>query len=238
MDKYGGVALDVRVLHQMATALNAGQVPMNFGHSSLEPIAVRNVHASVIQLDGEHVVEATFDVDEDAWAAVETRFAGAGVTGGFSFTASETQIAASSGDPRVTLSADAAAFTDNDRAEAWRLLEATAPSEVSRLYQFDAHEIFRVIVDVWTIAGPFIVNIASSGIYDALKLLASRHQDPTVVEIHEHRADGSHSTAVIRTSDPEILRTALESMADRPSSDLAQFDPETKRWLASPPNGE
>src|SRR3954449_2665863 len=86
MDKYGGVALDVRVLHQMATALNAGQVPMNFGHSSLEPIAVRNVHASVIQLDGEHVVEATFDVDEDAWAAVETRFAGAGVTGGFSFT--------------------------------------------------------------------------------------------------------------------------------------------------------
>jgi hypothetical protein len=82
MEKYGGVRLDVRVLHQMATALNAGHVPMNFGHSALEPIPVRNVGAHIVELDdGEHALDATFDVDEVEWSRVQKRFDEAGVHG-------------------------------------------------------------------------------------------------------------------------------------------------------------
>src|SRR4051812_3192016 len=92
MEKYGGVALDVRVLHQMATALNAGRVPMNFGHSPFEPIEATNVHAVVVGTDnGQHALDATFDVDADAWARVQERFDEAGVRGGFSFSAGEKQ---------------------------------------------------------------------------------------------------------------------------------------------------
>lgn len=69
MEKYGGIALDVRVLHQMATALNAGRLPMHFAHSSLEPIEAKNVRAKVVETeDNQHALDATFDVDEDAWA--------------------------------------------------------------------------------------------------------------------------------------------------------------------------
>jgi hypothetical protein len=232
MEKYGGVALDVRVLHQMATALNAGGLPMNFGHSPLEPIEVKNVQAAVVETeDGQQALDATFDVDADAWARVQERFDEAGVRGGFSFSAGEKQLGAASGEkPIVSLAADAAAFTDEDRAAAWRFLEQSGPAEVSRLYQFDAQEILRVIVDVWAIAGPFIVNVASSGIYDALKLLVQRHRDPTVIELREHRSDGGYSTAVIRTDDPEMLRTALDSLSGSPTGDLKRFDETAGRW--------
>lgn len=232
MEKYGGVALDVRVLHQMATALNAGRLPMNFGHSPLEPIDVKNVHAEVVETEhGQHALDATFDVDADAWARVQERFVEADVRGGFSFSAGEKQLGTSSGErPMVSLAADAAAFTDEDRAAAWNLLEQSGPAEVSRLYQFDAQEILRVIVDVWAITGPFIVNIASSGIYDALKLLVRRHRDPTVIEIREHRPDGGYSTAVIRTDDPEMLRTALGTLSGTPTGDLKRFNEAAGRW--------
>lgn len=232
VEKYGGVQLDVRVLHQMATALNAGQLPMNFDHSVLEPIEVRNVRAAVVELgDGQHAVDATFDVDGAAWEPVQDRFDAAGVPGGFSFSAGETQLAPSGGrDPQISLSADAAEFTDDDRAEAWRLLEVTGPANVTRLYQFSAHEFIRVIVDVWAIAGPFVVNLASSGMYDALKFLVGRHQEPTTVEIHEHRPDGSRSTALIRTNDPTMLRAALEALPDA-TEPVQEFDAATGRWL-------
>jgi hypothetical protein len=214
LEKYGGISLDVRVLHQMATELNAGSVPMNFGHSSLDPVTVRNVSATVLELDDEHALDATFDVDAREWEQIEQRFAAAGVPGGFSFSAGEIQIPASRGQrPEVGLAADAAAFTDEERAEAWRRLEGTGSAQVSRLYQFDSSEIIRVIIDIWAITGPFVVNIASSGIYDALRYLVGRHQGLTVVEILDHRADGGTSTSVIRTNDPEMLRIALETMA-------------------------
>jgi hypothetical protein len=232
VEKYGGRRLDVRVLHQMATALNAGRVPMTFDHSALEPIAVTDVRAQVVELDdGEHAVDATFDVDEDAWKVVQARFDEVGVPGGFSFSAGEMQLAPSQGRvPMVSLAADAAAFSDEDRAEAWHLLEATGPAAVSRLYQFSAPELLRIILDVWVIAGPFVVNIASSGIYDALKSLITRRSEPSVVEIREHRADGSYSTAVITTADPEVLRMALETLSTAPAGDVKRFDPNSDHW--------
>jgi hypothetical protein len=231
VEKYGGVRLDVRVLHQMATALNAGHLPMTFDHSALHPISVSNVQAQVVELEGdEYAVDATFDVDEDDWRVVQQRFDKAGVRGGFSFTGGEKQLEPSRRPALVSLAADAAAFSDEERAEAWQLLEATGPAEVSRLYQFSAPELLRVVLDVWAIAGPFVVNIASSGIYDALKSLITRHRAPTVVEIREHRPDGSYSTAVITTSDPTVLRMALETLSAAPAQDVKRFDPESSQW--------
>src|SRR5262245_16975594 len=97
--KYGGIRLSEEALRELGTALNEGRTPMNFGHSPLEAIEVRDLVAKIVELeDGEHALEATFEVEEEAWKAVEGKFAAAGAPGGFSFTASEPQIPSAGGD--------------------------------------------------------------------------------------------------------------------------------------------
>jgi len=115
--KYGGVRLSEGVLRQMEAAFNSGTVPMNFDHSSLAPLQVQNLVAEVVDLDdGELALDATFEIEEDAWSSVESEFVKAGVPGGWSFTAGEPQIRPPRGrKPLVVLSADAAVFSDSDR---------------------------------------------------------------------------------------------------------------------------
>lgn len=218
MEKYGGIQVAPQALEAMAVAMNAGNVPLTFNHSGSEVIETSNVDVAVVLLDdGEYALEGTFDVEEAAWHAWEAQLEEVGVRGGMSFSAFENQLAPSSGEPPAfSLSADAAGFTDEDRRRAQELFETSAPTEVKRLYEFSAQEVFRVFLEIWEITGPFIVNIASSGIYDGLKFLLARHQSETEIVITDHSPDGSERRTVIKTNDPETLRTVLETLWSSP----------------------
>jgi hypothetical protein len=117
----------------------------------------------------ESSLNATFEVDENAWKTVEDRFAEKGVPGGFSFTASEPQGEAGEGVKAVIrISADAAAFNDQDREQAWVELSKQAPAQANRLYQFSATDIARVIIEVWPeLALALGIELTGSVLYEA-----------------------------------------------------------------------
>jgi hypothetical protein len=239
--KYNGVRLSVEALRGMAAALNTGAVPAVFDHSPLEAFEVRNVEAHIVRLDdGEHVLEATFDVDEAVWRSVEDRFATANVPGGFSFTAGEVQEATARGEvPVVALSLDAGAFSDTDRVEAWKALSRSMPTQVSRLYQFSAPDVARIIIEIWpAVALGVGINLASAVLYDALKGLIRRRGAPTVIEFRRHRADGTVTNAIVATEDPEVVRVALETLDEQQDDPILQFDAERGLWLPRHRDGE
>jgi hypothetical protein len=232
--KYGGIRVARRVLDQMAAALNAGRVPMVLDHSALNTLRVRNLRADVVRLDdGEHAVEATFDVDETAWRRVQDRFAEAGVPGGFSYAAGELQIGTKDGGPpAIAISADAAAFSDEDRADVWALWSGVGPTQASRLYEFSVADATKVIIEMWPVVALGLgVNLTSSVIYDGLKRLVAKRGEPTVVELHRHSPDGTRTKAVVTTNDTEVVRAALEALRDDQSDPVLVFDVARRLWL-------
>lgn len=79
VEKYRGVRLSEGALRQFKETIEAGGLPMNFDHSSLNPIEARFLSARIVDLDdGELALEATFEVDAEAWKEVEDRWDGQG----------------------------------------------------------------------------------------------------------------------------------------------------------------
>lgn len=235
--KYGGVRLSRDALRQMETAFNSGLVPMTFDHSSLAPLPARNLTAQVVDLDdGEQALDATFEIEEEVWKAVEGKFDRADVPGGWSFTAGEPQVLPSTNEkPLVVISADAAAFTDADRKAAWEAISESAPAQVNRLFQFSAAaEVARVIVEIWPEVGVALgVNLSSSVIYDGLKRLFSKGRKKATVEIRRNYADGTETNAIVTTDDPEMIRLALERLDDRQQAVTIVFDLDEQTWRSS-----
>lgn len=229
VDKYDGIRFGREVMEQMADALNAGTIPMNFDHSALLPLEATNIVASVVDLDdGESAVDMTFDIDDEVWRSIEDRFSAAGVPGGFSFTTGVLQIAPAHGGQAVlVISADAAAFSDSERADAGEVLSSLGPTQVNRLYQLSVVDLARVIIEIWP---SLAIGVASSGLYDALRRLISGRREPTTIEIHRYRPDGSQAKAIIRTEDQEIVRIALENLAEEQETHAIHFDAERQIW--------
>jgi hypothetical protein len=229
VEKYDGIRFGREAMEQLADAFNAGTVPMNFDHSALMPLEATNLTARVVDLDdGESAVDMTFDIDEEVWRSIEDRFSAAGVPGGFSFTAGALQISPPHGmKPVLVISADAAAFTDSERAKAGEVLSSLGPTQVNRLYQLSAVDLARVIIEIWP---SLAIGVASSGLYDALKGLVSGRGEPTTIEIHRHRPDGSETKAIIRTEEPEVVRIALENLADEQLARSIHFDADRQVW--------
>jgi hypothetical protein len=104
-----------------------------------------------IEAAGEyHSLVGELEIEEDDWDYMQARFAEAGVSGGFSFSAGEFQahLDGPSGVPSLVLSADAAAYSGEQRLRAGEMLARIAPVEVNRLYQFrhrrgDDHALHR-----------------------------------------------------------------------------------------------
>lgn len=237
--KYGGVRLSKGVLREMEAALNSGAVPMTFDHSSLALLQTQNLVAEVVELDdGEQALNATFEIEEEAWRSVQDEFDKVGVSGGWSFTAGEPQIRPSKGQRALlVISADAGAFTDADRKAAWEAIPEPVPAQVNRLFQFSAAtEAARVIVEIWPeIAVAFGVNLSSSVIYDGLKRLLSNGREKTTIEIRRNYADGAETNAIVTTDDPEVVRLALERLEDRQETITIVFDLDEQSWKSSEP---
>jgi hypothetical protein len=235
--KYGGMRLSRGVLREMEGALNSGTVPMTFNHSSLAVLQTQNLVAEVVELDdGEQALDATFEIEEEAWRSVEGEFDRVGAVGGWSFTAGEPQIRPTEGrSPLIVISADAAAFSDADRKAAWEAIPEAVPAQVNRLFQFSAAtEVARVIVEIWPeVAIALGVNLSSSVIYDSLKRLFSKGREQTTIEIRRNYADGTETNAIVTTDDPEVVGLALERLNDRQQTITIVFDLDEQNWQSS-----
>jgi hypothetical protein len=164
--KYPGWRLSKEVLESMAERLAAGEIPMLFDHDARNPIEARCLDTKVVSLEGGNAaLETTFEIEADAWAQIQQRFADAGVPGGFSFTATAPQAAPASGrDAIVTLAADAAAWTDEDRVEAGELLDAVIPTQTDRLFQYSAVD----LATIYLILRDVGLGVLGNAVYDAL----------------------------------------------------------------------
>lgn len=228
VEKYPGWRLSHEALLLLADKLNSGGVPVLFDHEVGDPIPVSNVDAAVVKTDdGEFAVEASFDVDSEIWASVQSRFKAAGVRGGFSFSATVPQRASSSGlAERAVIAADAAAWSDAERDEAQRILDEVVPTASARLFQYSAVEIATVILHLSESVG---LGVLGSAAYDALKALVRTRKAPTRIEIRRDAPDGSSVTAVITTDDPSVVDTALESLPEVQTSPI-HYKPPERLW--------
>jgi hypothetical protein len=233
VDKYPGWALSVDALEDLAEGLRAGGTPMVFDHDVTQPIEATVLDAVVIPIEDRHfAVEATFEIEEGAWASVQARFDDAGVPGGWSFTVTSPQTKPSSGVRAVvTISADAAAWTDRDRDDAREILDAVAPAESAYLFQYSAAaELATMFLEVAPQIG---LGVLGNATWDAIKLLLHRRrgQGETRIAIHRTAPDGSKTTAVITTSDPEIARAALDALPEPQPSPTIRYETTQRLWL-------
>jgi hypothetical protein len=63
--------------------------------------------------------------------------------------------------PVLVISADAAAFSDSERAEAGEVLSSLGPTQVNRLYQLSVVDLARVIIEIWP---SLAIGVAGSGL--------------------------------------------------------------------------
>jgi hypothetical protein len=227
--KYTGWRLSRGVLQDMAERLAQNTVPMLFDHDAREPIECRVISTQVVQrTDGEWALEAELSFDDESWCAIQDRFDAAGAPGGFSFTASVTQQHPKTGAPaEVCLAADAAAWTDRDRAEAGALLDEIVPTRVDRLFQYSAVELATILL----LLGNVALGVLGNATYDVIKRLMRGRTGLTRVEIEFSKADGSAAKAVILTDDPEVVREALDALSSKEPSATMHYDVNRRLWL-------
>jgi hypothetical protein len=230
VEKYPGWHLSAEALEEMAEHLRSGDIPMLFDHDARERIEARVLDAQVVPPDqGHSALDVVFEVDAEAWEGIQDRFADAGAPGGFSFSATVPQVAPKSGDEAlVILAADAAAWTDRDRAEAGALLDAVVPTQTDRLFQYSGLELATIFL---VLAEGVGLGVLGNVVYDALRRLLSRRKSETRIEIHRRSPDGRSLKAIVTTSDPEIAREALETLSENQEAPTAHFDTDTRRWL-------
>jgi hypothetical protein len=234
--KYGGFQLRREQLEVLQGRINAGQVPMVNNHSALQTLDATYIGSDVVETeDGEYALQVNFAIEEAAWKSIESEWHAAGVSGGFSVTVSGVQekLSGPSEQPMI-LSADAAAYSDEARAKAGRLLSQAGAVEVRRLYQFGSVELARIALELLP---SFLIGISSGLIthliIDAVGGLVAEAPEPSVIEVRLQNHDSSYKTAVIITDDPEVVRAAIESLDTAASGDarVQEFDSEKRLWL-------
>jgi hypothetical protein len=217
VSKYGGFQLSEQNLEQMVAALSSGKLPMLGHHDWSKPVRTRNVLASVVTLeDGEKGVRLECEVQSQDLDAV-------GEIGGMSFTTFAPLGRVEGphvGQPDLRLSADAAAFSEADIARASELMAEIAPVEARLLFQFNALETARFVLELGYIVvltlGP---NLAASAIWDGVRhLIIHRRHSPelgakTRIEMVTPLSDGREVIGLIDTNDPETARLALRTYA-------------------------
>jgi hypothetical protein len=204
VDKYPGWALSKTVLEDLARRIAGGDVPMRFDHLVQRPIEYANANAQVVQIDGGHyALDVEFEVPTDRWSEIQSAFDAAGVTGGFSFTATVPDRQPTSGDtPVAVIAMDAAAWSEEDRERVRATLEREVPAGSALLFQYSAAiEIATVLLSLSTNVGLAILGNAA---YDAIKTLVSGRAKPTRIEIHRTSAGGESLAAVVETADADV----------------------------------
>lgn len=152
LEKYDGRFRATREdLVEMAEAYRAGQMRMNFGHDPLQPSDVSATDVAVMPTDdGEWKLVVTFVIDSDEWEVMARRAEEQGLPSlAMSYSRTVPFNTVGDGEPALAISADAAAFTQEEILDALRLLPPTVPASAGEYVQFAlVDEVLNIIVVV------------------------------------------------------------------------------------------
>lgn len=187
-------------------------------HDWTLPIRTRNVRAWVTDLDdGEKALRLEAEVSGGDFAAV-------GEVAGMSFTTFAALGEALGPHPDrapVQVSADAAAFEELDIARACELMSQLAPAKARLLFQFNALDVSRLVVEVgYPLVASLGPNLAASAIWDGLKHLLTMRKKPnetapaTRIELCTPITEANEVIGIIDTDDPAVARLALEKYSE------------------------
>jgi hypothetical protein len=207
VEKYGGVQIALEALEQMRDQISVGGMPMQMNHRATDALDATIIDVRIEQIaDDEHALMIDFEMDEAAWQEVEAHWRAEGAPGGFSAALTQHQEEFDGpGASLVTFSSDAGAYSDEERTEAAELFAAAAPVEVLRLFQFSEPEFAKIALE-------FSREVGASLLAAGIGFLVGRHKGSSHVEFRRTEPDGTVTTAVLDTSDPEIVRAATQSL--------------------------
>jgi hypothetical protein len=228
VEKYGGVQIALVALEQMRDQIKVGGMPMQMTHRATKALDATVLDVRIEQIaDDEHALVIDLEAEEASWQTVEAEWSAAGVPGGFSAALTERQEEVDGpAAPPVTFSSDAGAYSDEERTEAAKLFAASAPVEVLRLFQFSEPEFAKIAVE-------FSREVGASLLAAGIGFLVGRRKGSSHVEFRRIEPDGTVTTAVLDTSDPEIVRAAaqsLDSIEAPPISAIFTYSDETGDW--------
>jgi hypothetical protein len=228
VEKYGGIQIALVALEQMRDQIKVGGMPMHMNHRATHPLDATVLDVRIDQIaDDEHALVIDLEADEASWQTVEAEWSAAGVPGGFSAALTERQEDVDGpAVPLVTFSSDAGAYSDEERTEAAKLLAGSAPVEVLRLFQFNEPEFAKIAIE-------FSREVGASLLAAGIGFLVGRRKNSSHVEFRRTEPDGTVTTAVLDTSDPEIIRAAAESLESLEAPSVSAtfiYSHETGNW--------
>jgi hypothetical protein len=236
---YDGFRLGDDQVHQIAQALEAETVPMQYNHDLARPSSAVVVAAGVEPTDDGYLAAwVEFDVDEDEWQRFKQECLAMGAPGGMSFSIVGTF--ANRGEPPYDLkiAADASYFDDDLLTAAAReALPDAVTVELARLYQFAWIPEPRVVIDIaeqilMSIPG----NVFSSYLYDLASRFRARllgHSSQPVFELRVRRTPACRSTKIkLVVKDDDELRRVMQEVPEilRVEAQAAYWDSTAVRW--------
>jgi hypothetical protein len=199
---FGGVQLTEQALRELAQALSDGTVPMLANHDPRKPI-----EAEVLVTE----VRSTDQGTRGVWIEVEVPTGTMDGMRGFSFGASVTAFSVGPlGAPPVGLFADPSRNTEAEIEEAANALAAAGVRVEAGVYlQFALSPVAVVLL---TIGLEVLVSLGAAAIWDGIKKFV-RRDEPTELRFQVERSDGEKVTALVRTTDPDVAKAAIEELA-------------------------
>lgn len=236
---YGGVQLAESAVRQIAEAMAAGRIPMQYNHDLSRPSTAVIIATGVEPTEDGHLAAwVEFDVDEDEWELYEQEKREAGAPGGMSFSTMEPFANRGEAPYDVEIAADAAYFDDaiivSAAAEA---LPGELRVQLARYYQFAWIPEPKVVIDL---AAQVLLSIPgevlSAYLYDlAIRFrskLAGKPQKP-IFELRVRRTPISRSTRIkLVADDADELRQAMQAIPEilRAEGETAYWDNSARRW--------
>jgi hypothetical protein len=228
VEKYGGIQIALVALEQMRDQIKVGALPLHMNHRASNALDATVLDVRIEQIaDDEHALVIDLEAEEASWQTVEAEWSAAGVPGGFSAAFTERQEDVDGpAVSLVTFSSDAGSYSDEERTEAAKLLAESAPVEVLRLFQFSEPEFAKIAIE-------FSREVGASLLAAGIGFLVGRRKGSSHIEFRRAEPDGTITTAILDTSDPEIVRAAAASLdsLEAPSiSAIFAYSEEMGKW--------
>lgn len=240
LEKYNGRFRATREdLEELAEAYRAGQMRMNFGHDPSQPSDASATQVVVAPTDdGEWKLVVTFVIDSGEWEVIARRAEELGLPSvAMSYARTIEFAAVGEGEPALALSADAAAFTQDEILDALRLLPPTVPASAGEYVQFAlVDEVVNIVI---VLQQSSTAQSFAWATYGALLLPTLKKLRKTGHRIRYRflvRRDDGPETDVIATADTdeqfeEIMSrlNELEQLVDDLQSEVWEF--QNRGWF-------
>lgn len=235
---YGGMVLHKDALEGIAEHLRSNRGEMLASHDSTRPLHAKVLDARVRKRDDGHFeVWAEFEADREAWEQYEQARAAANARGGFSI-AFTTPLGVfevdAPGRPTVNIAADAFHFSDEDLAEAGRVLAPHANVNVSHLFQLSAEPPVKVVLEYGLVLlASLPPELFGSLVWESLRALVSkarRRGHSTIIDFIAYGSEETWTTkAMIKTDDADVAKEAIRRLPGL-ASERGRFTWEGDDW--------